>query len=89
VINGRNGTIQGERPYSFIKIGFAVLAAVAVLLAVLFVMETQGTFNQRSNQANGQRSNYNAPHMRRFNNDFRIERPITPKSRLPRTNNYR
>ncbi len=93
VINGRNGTIQGERPYSFIKIGFAVLAAVAALLAILLVMESQGAFHssssQRSNQYNqynGQRDNFNAPHMRRYNNNFRIERPITPRKH-PRTNN--
>lgn len=46
VINGRNGTIQGERPYSFIKIGFAIVAVIAVALAVLFVMESQGTLNR-------------------------------------------
>jgi len=45
VINGRNGTIQGERPYSILKITLAVIAAIAVMLALLFVMEQQGTFN--------------------------------------------
>ncbi len=44
VINGRNGTIQGERPYSFIKIGLAVIAAIAFMLALLFVMESNGAF---------------------------------------------
>ena len=47
VINGRNGTIQGERPYSFIKIGLAIAAAIAVAAAVLFVMESQGAFNDQ------------------------------------------
>lgn len=45
VINGRNGTIQGERPYSFIKIAFAVISAIAVMIALFFVMESQGIFD--------------------------------------------
>ena len=48
VINGRNGTIQGERPYSFVKIALAVATAIAVMLALLFVMENQGAFVQGS-----------------------------------------
>lgn len=44
VINARNGTIQGERPYSFIKIAIAVIGAIALMLAILFVMESQGQF---------------------------------------------
>jgi len=46
VINGRNGTIQGERPYSFIKIAIAVVAAIAVMLLFLFVVESNGGFQQ-------------------------------------------
>jgi len=42
VINGRNGKIQGERPYSFVKIAFAVIAIIACAIALLYVMETQG-----------------------------------------------
>lgn len=42
VINGRNGTIRGERPFSMIKITLAVVAAIAVMLALLFVIEQQG-----------------------------------------------
>ena len=99
VINGRNGTIQGERPYSFIKIGFAVLTAIAFMLAFLFLMETQGVFNQQSNsynnQRSGQRSGYQAPHMQRYNNDFIIinrrplSRSISPpvRRRTPNSNN--
>jgi len=49
VINGRNGTIQGERPYSFIKIAMAVIAAIAVMLALLFVMDSQGAFSNIGN----------------------------------------
>ncbi len=52
VINGRNGTIQGERPYSFIKIGLAVITAIAVALALLYVMETNGVF-ENMNQGGG------------------------------------
>lgn len=48
VINGRNGTIQGERPFSFIKIALAVVAAITVMLALLFLMEQQGSFNGAS-----------------------------------------
>lgn len=44
VINGRNGTIQGERPYSFIKIGFAIIAAIALIGLILFYMEAQPQF---------------------------------------------
>lgn len=46
VINGRNGVIQGERPYSWVKIGFAILSAVIFILALLYVMETQGMLDQ-------------------------------------------
>ncbi len=42
VINGRNGVIQGERPYSYIKIGFAIVAAIAAIIALLYVMQTTG-----------------------------------------------
>jgi DNA-directed RNA polymerase subunit M/transcription elongation factor TFIIS len=52
VINGRNGTIQGERPYSFIKIGIAVIAALAALIALLYVMDSYGVF-ENMNQGGG------------------------------------
>lgn len=38
VINGRTGEVQGERPYSWVKIGLLVLAVIVVLLVVLSVM---------------------------------------------------
>jgi len=41
VINGRNGTIQGERPYSFIKIGFAIMTAIILFVVLTFLIETQ------------------------------------------------
>jgi hypothetical protein len=37
VVNGRTGEVQGERPYSFWKIFFFVLALVALLLIVALV----------------------------------------------------
>ncbi len=44
VINGRNGTIQGERPYSYVKIALAVVSVIAFALALFYVMETNGVF---------------------------------------------
>lgn len=42
VINGRNGTIQGERPYSWIKITFAVIGVILVILAYILFSQNQG-----------------------------------------------
>lgn len=39
LVNGQTGEVQGERPYSWWKIGFAVLAAVVVAAAVAFVAD--------------------------------------------------
>ncbi len=39
VINGRNGTIQGERPYSFIKIALALLAIIVIFIALATLVE--------------------------------------------------
>jgi DNA-directed RNA polymerase subunit RPC12/RpoP len=39
VINGRTGAVQGDRPYSVWKIGFAVLAALIVLATGAIVMD--------------------------------------------------
>jgi hypothetical protein len=41
VINGYTGNIAGERPYSFLKIFFAVLAVVAFMAAVAWYAENQ------------------------------------------------
>ena len=41
VINGRNGTIQGERPYSVIKIAFAAITALIIIAGALYLMEYQ------------------------------------------------
>jgi predicted RNA-binding Zn-ribbon protein involved in translation (DUF1610 family) len=40
LINGRTGEVQGERPYSWIKITFAVLAAAAVILAIVILTKS-------------------------------------------------
>ncbi|MCP4146757.1 MAG: hypothetical protein GY757_03310 [bacterium] len=37
LINGQTGEVQGERPYSAIKIAMAVLAAIAVLVIAYFI----------------------------------------------------
>lgn len=36
LVNARTGEVQGERPYSWIKITFAVLAVIAVIASVIF-----------------------------------------------------
>ena len=36
LVNGRTGEVQGERPYSWIKIGFAVLLGIALIAAIVF-----------------------------------------------------
>ena len=41
VINGYTGTIAGERPYSFLKIFFAVLAVVVFMALVALYAEHQ------------------------------------------------
>lgn len=38
VINGQSGRIDGEKPYSWIKIAFAVLLAIAVIAGVVFII---------------------------------------------------
>lgn len=42
VVNGRNGTIQGERPYSPWKIAFAVISAVALFVGGIVWLEQSG-----------------------------------------------
>jgi uncharacterized membrane protein len=40
MVNGRTGKVQGERPYSWIKITLAILAFALLVALILFV--TQG-----------------------------------------------
>ncbi len=59
VINGRNGTIQGERPYSYIKIGLAVLTAIITAVALVYIMESNGVFeNINMNSGSFNNSNF-------------------------------
>ena len=46
IINGRTGQVQGERPYSYWKIGFAVVFGVIAIAAVLFALERSGMLQQ-------------------------------------------
>jgi hypothetical protein len=57
VINGRTGKVQGERPYSKWKIGFAVLAALVLVGGILYFMDKSGAFNQQPG------SNYQQPYI--------------------------
>lgn len=41
LVNGRTGEIQGERPYSFIKIGLFVLSILVVILILILVFGDQ------------------------------------------------
>jgi hypothetical protein len=41
VANGYTGAIDGERPYSWIKIFFAILTAVIVLGTLFYLLESQ------------------------------------------------
>ena len=41
VINGQSGRIGGEKPYSWVKITFAVLLAIAVIAGVVFIIDAQ------------------------------------------------
>ncbi len=42
VINGRTGEVQGERPYSWWKISFAVIAAIALAGGIFYYMDKAG-----------------------------------------------
>ena len=46
VVNGRNGKIHGERPYSFVKIMFAVIFFMIIVAGGLYFLESSGAFDQ-------------------------------------------
>ena len=48
VINGRNGKTQGERPYSVVKIAFAILFGLAVVAGGLYTADRAGLLDQSS-----------------------------------------
>ncbi len=49
VVNGRTGKVRGERPYSFWKIAFAVLAGVAAVVTIMALADESGALNQIMN----------------------------------------
>ena len=46
VVNARTGRVQGERPYSYLKIGLAVVTGSILLLGTVFYLDQAGVFNQ-------------------------------------------
>lgn len=49
VINARNGQIQGERPYSKVKIALSVVFVISLIFGMMYVAEYLGLFEQISN----------------------------------------
>ena len=41
LVNGRTGEIQGDRPYSVVKIGLLVLSILIVVLLIVLVVSDQ------------------------------------------------
>ncbi len=39
LVNGRTGEVQGQRPYSWIKITLAILAAIAIIVLIVFLVK--------------------------------------------------
>jgi predicted RNA-binding Zn-ribbon protein involved in translation (DUF1610 family) len=48
VINGRTGKVQGERPYSWIKIGLAIIAGTLIAAGTLWALNELGMFQGMS-----------------------------------------
>ena len=42
LVNARTGEVQGERPYSWVKITLAVLAAIVAILTIMLILRAQG-----------------------------------------------
>ncbi|MBA4184435.1 MAG: primosomal protein N' (replication factor Y) - superfamily II helicase, partial [Acidobacteria bacterium] len=40
VVNGRTGEVQGERPYSWLKIGCLTVVILIVLIIILLIAST-------------------------------------------------
>jgi transcription elongation factor Elf1 len=49
VINGRSGKVQGERPYSFWKITFAVLASLTLAAGIYYYLDKSGALQKMQN----------------------------------------
>ena len=52
VINGRNGKIQGERPYSTIKIILTAIVVISLLIGIIYAMNDMGLFMPIKNNSN-------------------------------------
>jgi uncharacterized Zn finger protein (UPF0148 family) len=46
IINGRTGKVQGERPYSYWKIAFAVIFGTLAIAGILMLLERSGMLQQ-------------------------------------------
>jgi hypothetical protein len=46
VINGRTGQVQGERPYSYWKIAFAIMFGIVAVGGLLIILERSGMLQQ-------------------------------------------
>ena len=46
VINGRTGLVRGERPYSYWKIGVAIICSVLTLLGLFLLLDQSGALQQ-------------------------------------------
>ncbi len=79
VINGRNGKTQGERPYSKVKIAFAIIFAASALAVLGYYMEKNGMFDEVLEQSTGQYQYAPAPRYPSTNpyksNTYRIPQP--------------
>jgi DNA-directed RNA polymerase subunit RPC12/RpoP len=42
LVNARTGEVQGERPYSWVKITLTVLAAIIAILTIMLILRAQG-----------------------------------------------
>ncbi len=59
IINGRNGRTQGERPYSKVKIAFAIMAALVAVAGLGYYLETSGALDQLLQDGSSLQYNYN------------------------------
>lgn len=58
VVNGRTGQVQGERPYSYWKIAFAILAGLIILTGGISYLEKSGALENINYSAYSESNNY-------------------------------